>query len=90
MTHPPYIPAKETELIFRDGGKDGEQIIRRAVEGLPRFLRPGGNIREHRLDALEIAPGLFVELGVVNRDRGLACYGRRHGCRGGLKLELRR
>jgi SAM-dependent methyltransferase len=42
VTHPPYIPAKQTELIFRDGGEDGEQIIRRAVEGLPRFLRPGG------------------------------------------------
>ena len=42
VTHPPYIPARQTELIFRDGGQDGEQIIRRAVEGLPRFLRPGG------------------------------------------------
>ena len=42
VTHPPYIPARQTELIFRDGGADGEQIIRRAVEGLPRFLRPGG------------------------------------------------
>ena len=42
VTHPPYIPARQTELIFRDGGEDGEQIIRRAVEGLPRFLRPGG------------------------------------------------
>ena len=42
VIHPPYIPAKQTELIFRDGGEDGEQIIRRVVEGLPRFLRPGG------------------------------------------------
>jgi SAM-dependent methyltransferase len=42
VTHPPYVPAKQTELIFRDGGEDGEQIIRRVVEGLPRFLRPGG------------------------------------------------
>jgi SAM-dependent methyltransferase len=42
VTHPPYIPAKQTGLIFRDGGEDGEQIIRRAVEGLPRHLRPGG------------------------------------------------
>jgi hypothetical protein len=42
VTHPPYIPAKQTALIFRDGGEDGEQIMRRIVEGLPRFLRPGG------------------------------------------------
>jgi SAM-dependent methyltransferase len=42
VSHPPYIPAKQTALIFRDGGEDGEQIIRRVVEGLPRFLRPGG------------------------------------------------
>ena len=28
VTHPPYIPAKQTGLIFRDGGEDGEQIIR--------------------------------------------------------------
>jgi SAM-dependent methyltransferase len=42
VTHPPYIPAKQTGLIFRDGGEDGEQIMRRIVEGLPRYLRPGG------------------------------------------------
>jgi SAM-dependent methyltransferase len=42
VTHPPYIPAKQIGLVFRDGGEDGEQIIRRVVEGLPRFLRPGG------------------------------------------------
>jgi hypothetical protein len=29
-------------MIFRDGGEDGEQILRGIVEGLPRFLRPGG------------------------------------------------
>jgi hypothetical protein len=29
-------------MIFRDGGEDGEQILRRIVEGVPRFLRPGG------------------------------------------------
>jgi SAM-dependent methyltransferase len=40
--HPPYVPAKASALIFRDGGDDGEQIARRMVEGLPRFLRPGG------------------------------------------------
>jgi methylase of polypeptide subunit release factors len=42
VTHPPYVPARKNEMIFRDGGEDGEQILRRIVEGLPRFLRPGG------------------------------------------------
>ena len=40
--HPPYIPSRDTKYIYRDGGEDGEQIFRRAVEGLPRFLRPNG------------------------------------------------
>lgn len=42
VTHPPYVPAASTKLIYRDGGDDGEQILRRAIEGLPRFLRRGG------------------------------------------------
>jgi hypothetical protein len=40
--HPPYMPSQDGKYIYRDGGEDGEQIFRRAVEGLPRFLRPGG------------------------------------------------
>ena len=42
VTHPPYVPARRTAMIFRDGGEDGEQILRRIVEGVPRFLRSGG------------------------------------------------
>jgi methylase of polypeptide subunit release factors len=42
VAHPPYVPAARTRLIYRDGGEDGEQILRRVIEGLPRFLRPGG------------------------------------------------
>jgi SAM-dependent methyltransferase len=40
--HPPYVPARQSKFAFREGGEDGEQIMRRAAEGLPRFLRPGG------------------------------------------------
>ena len=32
---------KVTKYIYRDGGEDGEQIFRRAVEGLPRFHPKG-------------------------------------------------
>jgi len=42
VTHPPYVPARKNTMVFRDAGEDGEQILRRIVEGLPRFLRPGG------------------------------------------------
>ncbi len=49
VTHPPYVPARKTGLIFRDGGEDGEQIVRRVVEGLPRFLRPGGRLYSQHL-----------------------------------------
>lgn len=40
--HPPYVPAAETEMVFRDGGQDGEQITRRIIAGLEDYLRPGG------------------------------------------------
>jgi SAM-dependent methyltransferase len=42
VSHPPYVPARQDTMIFRDAGEDGERIIRRVVEGLPEFLRPGG------------------------------------------------
>ncbi|HTE46789.1 MAG TPA: class I SAM-dependent methyltransferase [Gemmatimonadaceae bacterium] len=40
--HPPYVPSEATEMVFRDGGADGEQITRRILAGLDEFLAPGG------------------------------------------------
>ena len=40
--HPPYVPAESTQMVFRDGGSDGEQITRRIVAGLGDYLKPGG------------------------------------------------
>jgi SAM-dependent methyltransferase len=40
--HPPYIPSFDNAMIFRDGGNDGEQVIRAIISALPRYLRPGG------------------------------------------------
>jgi SAM-dependent methyltransferase len=42
VAHPPYVPTAEQKILYRDGGQDGETILRRIVEGLPRHLRPGG------------------------------------------------
>jgi methylase of polypeptide subunit release factors len=42
VSHPPYVPVPRATSIFRDGGEDGEQVLRRIVEGLPMFLEPGG------------------------------------------------
>jgi protein-L-isoaspartate O-methyltransferase len=42
VAHPPYVPAPETRMIYRDGGEDGEQIFRRILAGLEEHLSPGG------------------------------------------------
>lgn len=43
VAHPPYVPSKDRELLFRDGGEDGEEILARIIRGLPKHLRPGGS-----------------------------------------------
>jgi len=40
--HPPYVPALQQALIYQDAGLDGQDITRRAVSQLPRYLSPGG------------------------------------------------
>jgi methylase of polypeptide subunit release factors len=42
VAHPPYMPVLIRAQIFYDRGSDGEQVTRRIVMGLPRYLRPGG------------------------------------------------
>jgi SAM-dependent methyltransferase len=42
VAHAPYLPVYRPHYIFDSGGQDGEQIVRRIIEGLPRYLRPGG------------------------------------------------
>jgi len=42
VAHPPYVPVYRPHLIFDSGGQDGEQVVRRIIEGLPHYLRPGG------------------------------------------------
>lgn len=42
VAHPPYVPVLRPKYVYHDGGEDGESIIRRIIEGLPRYLKPGG------------------------------------------------
>jgi SAM-dependent methyltransferase len=43
VAHPPYVPSRETTMVYRDGGADGEGVTRRIIAGLPDYLRPGGS-----------------------------------------------
>ena len=43
VAHPPYVPTPDRSLLFRDGGEDGEQILARIIQELPKRLRPGGS-----------------------------------------------
>lgn len=40
--HPPFVPALGPNMVYRDGGESGEEVVRGVVAGLPEFLRPGG------------------------------------------------
>ncbi|HEX9106329.1 MAG TPA: methyltransferase [Longimicrobiales bacterium] len=42
VAHPPYVPAPERAMIYRDGGPDGEDILRGIMAGLHEHLTPGG------------------------------------------------
>ena len=40
--NPPFVPSPLDNLLFRDGGRSGEDIQKRIVAGLPNHLSPGG------------------------------------------------
>ncbi len=40
--HPPYVPVYRPQFIFDSGGEDGEQVVGRIIQGLPKHLRAGG------------------------------------------------
>ncbi len=42
LANPPFVPAPEQKLDFRDGGETGEEILKKIVEGIPWFLNDGG------------------------------------------------
>ncbi|MBI1897853.1 MAG: methyltransferase domain-containing protein [Acidobacteria bacterium] len=51
VAHPPYVPVRERKWIYMDGGEDGEEITRRIIQALPRYLRPDGRFYVRALAA---------------------------------------
>lgn len=59
VAHPPYIPSTSTEIIYRDGGEDGEQITRAIIGKLPEYLALDGIFHcTCQITAREGAPAL--------------------------------
>ena len=44
LGNPPFVPSPETDLKFRDGGNDGEAVLRRIVQSAERHLNAGGRL----------------------------------------------
>jgi methylase of polypeptide subunit release factors len=44
VAHPPYVPTLRSTELLRDGGQEGDTLTRRAVQGLPAHLHPGGRL----------------------------------------------
>lgn len=42
LAHPPYMPSLKPAEVYAYGGELGEELTRRVIEGLPKYLRPGG------------------------------------------------
>lgn len=42
--NPPFVPSPTAALAFRDGGADGEAVLRRIVAGAPAHLEPDGRM----------------------------------------------
>jgi SAM-dependent methyltransferase len=60
VTHPPYVPSLSDATIFRAGGRTGEELIRRIIEELPKYLRPGGTFYSINI-GIDTKEGRFEE-----------------------------
>lgn len=60
VAHPPYVPSLSIETIWRDGGRTGESLVKRLIDGLPEHLNPGGTFCLVSL-ALDTREGSFEE-----------------------------
>jgi carbamoyltransferase len=44
LANPPFVPSPTSGFRFRDGGANGEEILRAIVEGSANYLRPDGQL----------------------------------------------
>ncbi|MFB3815807.1 MAG: methyltransferase [Terriglobales bacterium] len=56
VAHPPFVPVLQPKWVYHDGGRDGEEITRRIISGLPAALRPGGVFQCHTMATDRDAP----------------------------------
>lgn len=69
--HPPYLPALDGDHVFRDGGADGERLLREIVRGLPAHLEPGGVFYGHGMGTDRVDAPLEQRLAALLGDRRL-------------------
>jgi len=44
LANPPFVPSPDSSLTFRDGGTEGESILRRIIKESPEHLTPTGRL----------------------------------------------
>jgi release factor glutamine methyltransferase len=74
VCNPPYIPSgtikklsaevQKEPLLALDGGPSGLEIIKRAIEGAPSYLMPGGTL------LMEADPQQMKDIGVLLQENG--------------------
>ncbi len=42
ICNPPYVVSPETDIVYRDGGLEGDSFSEKIVRELPAYLQPGG------------------------------------------------
>jgi len=82
--NPPYVPDAEIDALAAEvrceprlalaGGADGLDLVRRILDGAPRFLRPGGSVlleidpRQAAIVSLKLGPAMLGAGGEIVRD----------------------
>jgi len=65
VIHPPYVPAPKSQLIFRDAGEDGEEIIRRTLaRKVYDLIADGGQPSDACREGLKLFPA-DVPVGLI-------------------------
>jgi len=44
LANPPFVPSPQNNLGFRDGGKNGEEVLKNIISNSPRFLNKNGRL----------------------------------------------